>query len=242
MPEFPDLDDPRYLDELGWFISHEHNLSFSEYTYERERRESSEMLLEEIMEFCGVERTWLSDKTVMSVGCGCTADLSSWPAARKIAIDPLLLVYQELDMLLLDAPGTSQTLYLSTSAENVPLVSRSADLIVLRNALDHMHHPDLALHEMARLLAPAGWLFLDVDLGGRPTPDEPSVFTADSLERMIRRDFHIVTRRDEGRPNSAHRDASMRFLLGKLEQDPIPRLDKAGILSEYLQRHSEEAP
>jgi SAM-dependent methyltransferase len=241
MPEFPDLDDPRYLDELGWFISHEHNLSFSEYTYERERRESSEMLLEEIMEFCGVERTWLADKTVMSVGCGCTADLSSWPAARKIAIDPLLLVYQELDMLLLDAPGTSQTLYLSTSAENVPLVSRSADLIVLRNALDHMHHPDLALHEMARLLAPAGWLFLDVDLGGRPTPDEPSVFTADSLEQMILRDFHIVTRR-EGRPNSAHRDASMRLLLGKLEQDPIPRLDKAVILSAYLQRHSEEAP
>ena len=41
----------------------------------------------------------------MSVCAGCTGDLTTFPATVKIAIDPLLRVYQQLGMLIDDEAG-----------------------------------------------------------------------------------------------------------------------------------------
>ena len=53
----------------------------------------------------------MEGKTVVSIGCGCTRDLSAFPAAVKIAIDPLLYVYQKLGMLTDDSPVTGRSIF-----------------------------------------------------------------------------------------------------------------------------------
>ncbi|HSF59845.1 MAG TPA: hypothetical protein VLD83_17355, partial [Candidatus Binatia bacterium] len=120
MPFVPDLTDPRYVDELGWFLYHEkYGRDKFGGSYDAERRAYSRLLLEEVAKYLGQEPTWLEDKTVVSIGCGCTGDLVTFPCRVKIAVDPLLDVYQQLGLLMSDEVG-SPTLYLSMVAEELP--------------------------------------------------------------------------------------------------------------------------
>ena len=161
MPKIPDLTDPRYLDEVGWFLYHEkYERDKFGGSYDNERLAYSRLLLEEVLKYMGRDQRWLEGKTVVSIGCGCTGDLASFPAALKIAIDPLLNVYRKLGMLLKDLEGTSQTVYLSMDSEDLPLVDDYADLVVCRNALDHMPDPGKALREVQRILKNDGSVFV----------------------------------------------------------------------------------
>src|SRR6266508_2913385 len=103
----PDLTDPRYLDEVGWFLYHEkYRRDQFGGSYDDERRAYSRLFLNEVAKYLGRDTQWFQDKTVVSLGCGCTGDLTAFPAAVKIAIDPLLQVYQRLGMLLGDEAGS----------------------------------------------------------------------------------------------------------------------------------------
>jgi len=236
MPFIPDFTDPRYVDEVGWFLYHEkYRRGEFDGSYDDERRAYSRLLLEEVTNHLGEKPLWLEDKTVVSIGCGCTGDLVTFPARVKIAIDPLLDVYRQLGLLMQDQVG-SATLYLPTSAEELPLLSDYADLVICRNALDHMHNPAGALKEMGRILNKQGALFLSVDLGGEPTPDEPTVFSSDSLEALLLQEqFEIInTVRDE-EPHSGWRHSSMRIIARKKPQNALI-LDKEEILRRYTAR------
>src|SRR6185503_14533983 len=96
----PDLCDPRYLDEVGWFLNRESECDAYDGSYDEERRADSRSLLHEVLRYCERDVDWIRDKTVISAGCGCTGDLATWPAAIKVAIDPLLNVYRNFGMLL----------------------------------------------------------------------------------------------------------------------------------------------
>jgi SAM-dependent methyltransferase len=240
MLRLPDLADPRYLDEIGWFLYHEryerHQFGAS---YDDERREYSRLFLDEVLGYCGQDLQWLADKTVVSVGCGCTGDLAAWPAAVKIAVDPLLYAYQKLDMLLDDSGGTSRTVHLAMSVEELPLLDECANLVLCRNALDHMPDPAKALRQMWRILKADGRLFLSVDIGGFPTPDEPMVFSVDSLFALLRQEqFEIVKHTSDGVPHSGWRPCSMRILAWKQPQAGLT-LDKDKILQAYMARLGE---
>ncbi len=236
MAFIPDFTDPRYVDEVGWFLYHE-KYRRDEFggSYDAERRAYSQLLLEEVAKYLKQEPTWLKGKTVVSIGCGCSGDLVTFPARVKIAIDPLLYVYQQLGLLMPDEAG-SPTVYLSTGAEELPLLSDYADLVVCRNALDHMHDPALALKEMGRILNKEGALFLSVDLGGEPTPDEPTVFSADSLEALLLQEhFEIVDSVRNEEPHSGWRPSSTRVIVRKKPQNTLI-LDKEEILRRYTAR------
>jgi ubiquinone/menaquinone biosynthesis C-methylase UbiE len=153
MPQIPDLTDPRYLDEIGWFLYHE-KYCRSQFggSYHAERVAYSRLLRDEVARYLDTEASWLEHKTVVSIGSGCTGDLATFPASVKIAIDPLLYIYQQLGMLVEDEAG-SRTVYLSLAAESLPLLDNYADLVICRNALDHMPEPHVALKEMSRILA-----------------------------------------------------------------------------------------
>src|SRR5258706_3185272 len=134
MPEIPDLTDPRYLDEVGWFLYHE-ACGRDGFTgsYTEERLAYSGMFLREVLDFCGENPSWLHDKTVVTFGCGCTGDLNAWPAAIKIAVDPLLYTYQQLGMIADDLPGTASTLCLSVGVENLRSEEHTSELQSLTN-------------------------------------------------------------------------------------------------------------
>jgi SAM-dependent methyltransferase len=240
MTQHPDLTDPRYLDEVGWFLYHEkYGREQFGGPYDAERRAYSKLFRDEVARYLGQELAWFHDKTVVSLGAGCTGDLTTFPAAVKIAIDPLLRVYQQLGMLVDDEAG-SRTIYLPIPAEELPLLDESADLVVCRNALDHMPDPGEALEEIWRILKPDGALFVSVDLGGEPTPDEPTVFSVASLRQTLQPRFDIVALDDHYPPHSRFRTCSVRLVARRRGAARAP-LDKAAILRAYEARMEGEA-
>jgi len=233
MPFVPDFGDPRYLHEVGWFLSREkYGYNHDAPTYAGERLVWSQMLLDEVLGYCGHDLTWLEDKTVVSVGCGCTGDLAVWPAALKVAVDPLVYVYQKLGMLLDDAPHTSRTTYLAVGAEQMPLLDHYADLVVCRNALDHMLDPERGLQEIWRVLKSDGRLFLSVDVGGEPTPDEPTVFSVESLRALLGSWFETVKLTRDHPPHAEGRDGSVN-LVARRKPGAGVSLDKEALLHAY---------
>src|SRR5262245_30679142 len=107
MAQIPDLTQDRYLHEVGWFLYHEkYGRDKFGGSYEEERLEQSRMLLNAVLEYLGRDIAWIRNKAVLSIGCGCTGELVAFPAAVKIAIDPLLYVYQKLGLLIEDQVGS----------------------------------------------------------------------------------------------------------------------------------------
>jgi hypothetical protein len=107
MADIPDLTDPRYLEEIGWFLYYEkYRRDQFGGSYEAERVAYSRLLLAEVADHLGRDVSWVEGKTVVSLGCGCTGDLAAFPAAVKIAIDPLLYAYQQLGMLVRAETGS----------------------------------------------------------------------------------------------------------------------------------------
>jgi SAM-dependent methyltransferase len=240
MAQRPDLTDPRYLDEIGWFLYHEkYGREQFGGPYEAERRAYSRLFLDEVARYLGRGVAWFRDKTVVSLGAGCTADLSAFPAAVKIAVDPLLSVYQDLGMLVGDEVG-APTVYLPIPAEELPLLDECADLVVCRNALDHMPDPAVALAEIGRILKSDGVLFVSVDIGGEPTPDEPTVFSVASLRESLQRSFDVVALDEHYPPHSRFRVRSVRLVARRRPRPGVP-LDKAAILRAYEARLKHEA-
>ena len=232
MPDLPDLEDPRYRDEVGYFIAYE-KYYFAPGEYPEARRQYSRTFLREVLDRCERDEEWLRDRTVVSIGCGCSGDLLEWPAAVKIGIDPLLYAYQKLGMLGDDAPGTSRTVGLSVSAEDTPLLDDCADLVACRNVLDHVPEPPRVAAEMARILRGDGLLFLGVDIGGDPTPDEPSAFSSvDEVRGVIDVHFDTITLDEVDRPYSVNRDFSIRVVARPKPADGI-RLDKEAVFEDY---------
>lgn len=235
MPEIPDLTDPRYLDEVGWFLYHEkYRRDRFGGSYDAERVANSRLLRDEVAAYLDQSVGWFEDKTVVTIGCGCTGDLCAFPARVKIAIDPLLYAYQHLGMLVPDEAG-ARTIYLSQGAESLPLLDRSADLVICRNALDHMPDPRVGLDEVNRILADDGAFFVSVDTGGDPTPDEPTVFSAESLAALVRGRFEIVRLSDRNRPHSVSRTGNVRALARKIPEAGCS-LDKEQVLRAYEDR------
>jgi hypothetical protein len=102
-----------------------------------------------------------------------------------------------------------------------------------------MHNPAVALKEMRRILNKEGALFLSVDLGGEPTPDEPTVFSSDSLEALLLQEqFEIVDSVRDEQPHSAWRPSSTRIGVRKKAQNGMT-LDKEEILRRYTARLGE---
>jgi len=233
MPFIPDFADPRYLNAVGWFLYREkYGYNHFGRSYSDERLVWSQMLLDEVLSYCRRVPNWLKDKTVVSIGCGCSGDLAVWPAATKIGVDPLLYVYQKLGMLVEDVAGTSKTLLLSVGVEQLPLLDECADLVVCRNALDHMLDSDEGLRQIRRILKKDGALFLSVDIGGEPTPDEPRVFSMEGLSSFLGEYFEILKLTDNHLPHDEWRVCSVRILLRKTDRPAAP-LDKEAILRAY---------
>ncbi len=233
MVNIPDFTDPRYLNEVGWFLYRE-KYGYNHFTesYAGERLVWSKMLLDEVLSYCGHEQEWVEDKTVASIGCGCSGDLAVWPAATKIAVDPLLYVYQKLGMLVEDAADTPRTIYLAVGAEELPLLDECADLVLCRNALDHMLNSKQGLKQIWRILKNDGLLFLSVDIGGEPTPDEPTVFSQESLTSLLHEQFHVLKFTTGHKPHDEWRDGSVRAMAQK-KTGPTPCLDKEAIRRAY---------
>jgi hypothetical protein len=95
-----------------------------------------------------------------------------------------------------------------------------------------MPKPEIALAEIHRILKSDGVLFASVDIGGAPTPDEPTVFSVQSLRALLGEQFDLLTLADDYPPHSEGRVCSTR-LMARKKPGPIQPLDKQAILRAY---------
>jgi hypothetical protein len=98
-----------------------------------------------------------------------------------------------------------------------------------------MPDPNKGLQQSWRILKPGGAFFVSVDIGGVPTPDEPTVFSVESLAALLQDRFEIVTQTHDNPPHSQGRSHSVRLLARKKERASAT-LDKEQILRAYVAR------
>lgn len=66
MLQLPDLTEPRYLDEIGWFLYHEkYGRDQFDDTYDQERLAYSPMFLEEVTVFAAKSKNGLESRTCL---------------------------------------------------------------------------------------------------------------------------------------------------------------------------------
>jgi len=109
----------------------------------------------------GLERLTDGGARVVEVGCGPVGVAGFFPAAERLAIDPLEPYYASNRTLTeLRAPGVE---YRQGSAEKLPCESGRYDLAIIENCIDHVRDVTAAMRELRRVLSAAGTLYLTVN-------------------------------------------------------------------------------
>jgi SAM-dependent methyltransferase len=127
------------------------------------------------------DERFFEGKVVLDIGPGALGFPDACPARISIGVDPLAERLAQNGLLLPDSPA----LYLASSAEEIPLISASIDVVIARNSLDHVDDPEKVLGEAQRLLTPGGTLILNFDVGHTPTTTEPHALTAERVRTWL---------------------------------------------------------
>ncbi len=124
------------------------------------------------------------DASILDLGCGPVCAARFIEQGEKTYMDPLLDDFRRA------YPGKlPRGKHLAMAAEDIPEPDSSFDFILCIDALDHMMNPELALHEMDRLLKPDGVLILSLVIF-------PPLFVR--LRYMLERFFPLL--RNEANP------------------------------------------
>jgi hypothetical protein len=124
---------------------------------------------------------YLSDKVTVEVGPGPLGFPDACPSRVSIGVDPLAERYAEHGLLLPDSPA----IYLAAGAEQIPLLSASADVALARNTLDYVDDPSQAVRELRRILRPTGKLILLFDVDHVPSASQPNALTVDRVSAAL---------------------------------------------------------
>jgi SAM-dependent methyltransferase len=151
-------------------------------SYQGRRRQQARAEVRRVLREAAIEdENFFDGKVVVDIGPGPLGFPDACPARISIGVDPLAERFREHGLLLED----SSALYLATGAESIPLVSRSVDVVIARNSLDHVDDPRAVLREAQRLLRPGGTLILNFDVGHAPTATEPHTLTVDAVRAAL---------------------------------------------------------
>lgn len=158
-----------------------------EPTYEGRRWQQARAEVARVLREAAIEDEGIFEgKVVVDIGSGPLGFPDACPARVSIGVDPLAEEYAGSGLLL-----DSDAIYLSTGAEEIPLLSASVDVVVARNCLDHVDDPGSALSEIQRILRPGGTLILNFDVEHTPTATEPHRLTTAGVKSMLT-SFEIV--------------------------------------------------
>jgi ubiquinone/menaquinone biosynthesis C-methylase UbiE len=131
------------------------------------------MIKGELMVACPDLDNAMAEKIVLNIGSGCTGLLRAFATpSLKIELDPLIGRYREAEKV--SIRQTAKTILLQAYAEDIPISDAFVDVIVCRNALDHVDSLDKAAAEITRVLKPCGLFLLVVDIHQGKTLHEPS--------------------------------------------------------------------
>jgi SAM-dependent methyltransferase len=134
-----------------------------------------------VMEAAIEDQRFFEGKVVVEVGPGPIGFPDACPARVSIGVDPLAERYARSELLIPKTPA----IYLNAGAEQIPLLSSSADVVLMRNALDYVDHPERALAEARRILAPGGTLITLFDVGHTPSASQPNALTVERVRTAL---------------------------------------------------------
>lgn len=151
-------------------------------TYLGRRRQQARAEVVRVLREAAIEdEAFFHGRVVVDIGPGPLGFPDLCPARVSIGVDPLAERYAASGLLLPDSPA----LYLSCGAEQIPLVSASADVVLARNSLDYVQSPEQVLGEARRILRPGGTLIALFDVDSVPTPREPHRLTVARIRAGI---------------------------------------------------------
>lgn len=151
-------------------------------TYEGRRWQQARAEVRRLARDAGVaDPSFFEGKVVVDIGPGPLGFPDACPARVSIGVEPLAEQYAAAGLLL----PNSSAIYLAAGAEQIPLLTASADAVIARNSLDHVDDPELALAEMCRILREGGTLILMFDVGHAPTATEPHSLTVERVRAAI---------------------------------------------------------
>jgi SAM-dependent methyltransferase len=133
---------------------------------------------------------------VIEVGCGPIGVASFFPAAERVAVDPLEDFYSQNEVL--SALRNPEVSYRRGVGEDLPCEDGEFDLAIIENCIDHVQDMDGVMRELTRVLRPGGVLYLTVNcrtkLGFvvhralsrmRLDPGHPHTFTPPRVEKLL---------------------------------------------------------
>jgi len=143
------------------------------------------------------QRTPTSIRRVLQIGAGPVDVIHYLNVPERFAIDPLADRYKETYAEFQD----DDVDYVTGFGESLPYPNDRFDLVVIRNALDHVHSPSSTLKETRRVLTKDGLLYVWVYVYGMWTSftyrtvnavtkryeSEPWAFTQSRLEGLLKR-------------------------------------------------------
>jgi len=148
------------------------------------------IIKEELLIACPTLDDEIHGKIVLNLGAGCTGVLRMFDRANvKIELDPLVDRYMEVGKMTI--LQTSNTILLKGYGEKIPVSDEFIDVIVSRNALDHVDNPAKTAREISRVLKPGGLFVLVVDIKERRTSCEPSPIHGSEIINGLFQDFII---------------------------------------------------
>jgi SAM-dependent methyltransferase len=149
--------------------------------YEGRRWQEARAQVKRILREAEIEDPdFFAGKVVAEIGPGPVGFPEACGAKSAIAIEPLAPRLAAAGLLL-----SGDVAYLPVGAEDIPLLDATLDVVVVRNALDHVADPAAVMGEVKRLLRPGGTLILNVDIEGVATPAEPHTFTIEDIHGLV---------------------------------------------------------
>ncbi len=152
-------------------------------SYEGRRWQQARAEPRRVLREAGIEDDqFFAGKVVLDIGSGPVGlpDALASMAAVSLSVEPLAERFAAAGLLL-----DSAAVYLSCTAEAMPLRSASVDIVISRNNLDHVDDPVKVIDEVKRVLRPGGTFILNVDVDHTPTVTEPHRITLESLRRWL---------------------------------------------------------
>jgi SAM-dependent methyltransferase len=174
-------------------------------TYEARRRQQARAEVSRVVSEAELGNGEFFDgNVVLDIGPGPLGFPDACPARLSIGVEPLAEAFSEHGLLIPD----SDALYIATSAEQIPLLSETVDIVLARNSLDHVEDPEAVLAEAQRILRPAGTLILLFDVEHTPTVAEPHTLSVARVKRALDR-ATIIREREWDQPfgDDGHRVA-----------------------------------
>jgi SAM-dependent methyltransferase len=127
---------------------HEQHLIAAMMAHSREVREKLEAV-----------RPISPEAGVLEVGCGAHGLIFYFGTRNGVGVDPLADHYSELF-----SAWQSRARTVAAAGENLPFEDASFDVVLCDNVVDHAESPRQIVEELARVLAPGGLLYFEVNV------------------------------------------------------------------------------